>query len=100
MISEGKDISAHYLKVPHHGSKKNINKKIMKKINPVIAIISHDNGIFGRAKDAHPNQEVLDLINSEGIKLISTNNIIKSGKILWNCHRDNIKDINVDVIDV
>ena len=100
LIREGNDISAYYLKVPHHGSKKNINSKIMKRIDPTIAIISHDNGRFGRAKDAHPNQEVLDLIKSDGINLISTNDIIKSGNVVWRCFGDNAKDGNIDVVDV
>lgn len=100
LISEGKDISADYLKVPHHGSKNNINKKILKKISPQIAIISHDNRLFGRAKDPHPNNEVLNWLKSEKIDLISTNNIRKQGKEIWNCKNDNKQDNHVKVVNV
>ena len=65
-----KDISATYLKMPHHGSKHNMNEKILKKIKPKAAIISHDNGHFGKSKDTHPNQEVLNLLQKNKVKVI------------------------------
>lgn len=39
LIREGKDISATYLKMPHHGSQHNINKKILSEISPEAAIM-------------------------------------------------------------
>ncbi len=100
LISERKDISAYYLKVPHHGSKHNINQLILKRVNPKIAIISHNNGLFGKAKDPHPNIEVINLIQKEGIKLISTNDIRKKGNVIWTYRRDNEKDNYVDVVEI
>lgn len=77
LIEKGKDISASYLKMPHHGSKHNMNGKILDKINPKVAIISHKNGRFGTAKDTHPNQEILELLLNKNIKILITNDVIK-----------------------
>ncbi|MBD5540651.1 MAG: hypothetical protein HDR00_05575 [Lachnospiraceae bacterium] len=78
LIQEGRDISASHLKMPHHGSKHNMNKKILNKIKPEVAIISHDNGHFGTAKDSHPNQEILELLQNKKIKILITNDVIKN----------------------
>lgn len=77
LINEGVDISATYLKVPHHGSKHNISKKILATIHPEVAIISHENGHFGNAKDTHPNQSVLELLQHNNVKILVTNDVIK-----------------------
>lgn len=77
LIREGKDISATYLKMPHHGSKHNMNRRILNEISPRVAIISHDNGHFGASKDTHPNQEILDLLEKEKIKILITNSVVK-----------------------
>lgn len=77
LINENKDIRATYLKMPHHGSKRNINEKILKHINPKVAIISHNNGHFGTSKDTHPNIEVLEYLQKMGVKILLTNDIIK-----------------------
>lgn len=78
LIREGKDISAAYLKMPHHGSKHNMNAKILNKIRPKTAIISHDNGHFGASKDTHPNQEILNLLQKKKIRILITNDVIKN----------------------
>ena len=98
LIQSGKDISAVYLKVPHHGSKKNLNEKILKAIHPKVAIISHGNRKFGNAKDPHPNREVLKLLEKNSVKIISTNDIIKSDLRIWDCSRQNCYDENVEVV--
>ena len=82
LISEGIDISASYLKMPHHGSKHNISERILKCINPEVAIISHDNGHFGKSKDTHPNMEVLEWLQRMGIKILLTNDVRKNGQII------------------
>lgn len=82
LIREGKDILASYLKMPHHGSKHNMNKKILKKIDPKVAIISHNNGHFGTAKDTHPNQEILELLQREKVKTLITNDVRKGNMII------------------
>lgn len=78
LINEGWNISAKYLKMPHHGSKYNINKKILNAINPEIAIISHDNGHFGKTSDPHPNKETITMLNNYHINTLYTNDVIKN----------------------
>lgn len=82
LIREGIDIRASYLKMPHHGSKHNISERILKCINPEIAIISHDNGHFGKSQDTHPNMEVLECLQRMGIKILLTNDVRKNGQII------------------
>ena len=74
-----KAISAYYLKMPHHGSKHNMDEAILDSINPRSVIISHNNGRFGKAKDSHPNQEVLDMLADRSIKILITNDVVKNG---------------------
>jgi beta-lactamase superfamily II metal-dependent hydrolase len=78
LIDSGVDISADYLKIPHHGSKHNINGRIIDKISPEIAIISHDNGHFGSSPDPHPNKQTLELLKSRQIKILVTNDVVKN----------------------
>ena len=82
LISQGEDISAKYLKVPHHGSRENLSKNSLKAINPTHAIVSHDNGVFGRSKDSHPHHEIIDLLDKHGITCYYTNPVIKKGSRL------------------
>lgn len=97
LIREGKDISAKYLKMPHHGSKHNMNKKILNKISPQVAIISHNNGHFGAAKDTHPNQEILELLQNEKIKILITNDVVKGDvTIMKKLNHD--QDPNVSIL--
>lgn len=51
-------------------------------INSEVAIISHDNGRFGKAKDSHPHQEILDMLMKRNTKILITNDVIKNGKII------------------
>lgn len=67
------------LKVPHHGSKKNLNKKVLSLISPMVSIISHGNGRFGKQKDPHPSIEVLKMHSDLNIDLVMTNPAIKKG---------------------
>lgn len=84
LIREGKDISADYLKMPHHGSRKNMDEKILEHIDPATAIISHNNRRFGKAKDSHPHQEVLNLLAAKKINILITNDVIKHGRRIMN----------------
>lgn len=97
LIREGKDISATYLKMPHHGSKYNMDKKILNKISPKVAIISHDNGHFGAAKDTHPNLEILELLQNEKIKILITNDVIKGNVTIMKKHNHD-KDSYVSIM--
>lgn len=99
LMEEEKDISADYLKVPHHGSKENLDEQILAKINPMAAIISHDNRRFGKAQDPHPNMEVLTLLQKKHINILITNDVVKNGHTYM--HKENhMNDINVDIISV
>lgn len=82
LIAEGKDLSSRYLKVPHHGSRENLSKKALEKINPEYAIISHNNRKFGRSLDRHPHHEVIDRLDLKGVKTFYTNPVIKQKKII------------------
>lgn len=86
LIRKGKNISAKYLKMPHHGSKHNMDKKILDQINPQVAIISHDNGHFGSAKDTHPNQEILELLQNGKITILITNDVVKNNVTIMKKH--------------
>ncbi len=56
------------LKIPHHGSKNNLNKKILQLVNPDIAVISvGKNNPYG-----HPNKKILDFLNALKIKIKRT----------------------------
>lgn len=74
-------LHADYFKIPHHGSDKNLDDKILREVDPQIAIISHGNAKFGRATDTHPNQHVLDLLNNRKICVLVTNDVIKKGVV-------------------
>lgn len=99
LIREKKDITASYLKMPHHGSKHNMNKKILDKINPEVAIISHDNGHFGKAKDTHPNTEILNLLSQKNIEILLTNDVVKDGITVMKKDKHN-KNSYVDIVDL
>lgn len=75
-------LKANVLKVPHHGSRNNLSSKILKYISPDVAIISHGNGLFGRATDPHPNCEVIALLNgNKKIRTYYTNDVVKDPKV-------------------
>lgn len=97
LLEEGKDISADYLKVPHHGSKENLDEQILTKINPTVAIISHNNHRFGRANDPHPNIEVLTLLQKKHIKILITNDVVKD-KLTYMQKAKHMDDDNVEIM--
>lgn len=78
LISQGIDISAKYLKVPHHGSRGNLTRAILEKIDPEYAIVSHANRAFGRSLDPHPHHEIIDLLDRCGVQTYYTNPVIKN----------------------
>jgi len=97
LIGEGRDLKADYLKVPHHGSKENLNKQILDAIKPRVAIISHNNRRFGKAKDPHPNLKVLTLLQKKQVKILLTNDVLKNGAVYMQkaLHKD---DVNVEIL--
>jgi hypothetical protein len=79
LMSQKVSLSAGILKVPHHGSRENLSARVLNAISPDLAIISHDNGKFGRSKDTHPHHEVIDLLDLHGIESHYTNAVVKHG---------------------
>ena len=77
-------IRADYMKAPHHGSKKNINREILEAGNPKAVIISHGNRRFGKSPDSHPNNETLKLLSEMKIQLITTQDIVKRDVVVVN----------------
>ena len=71
-------ISAKYLKLSHHGSKGNYDRNIIDAIHPEVIIISHNNGLFGRATDPHPNKEVIEDLEND-FHILLTNDVVKNG---------------------
>lgn len=77
LIFAKKDISAKYLKIPHHGSRENISEESLTKIAPKYAIVSHNNRKFGQSKDPHPHHEVINLLDKHGVTCYYTNPVTK-----------------------
>lgn len=68
MLSRGENVQADILHVGHHGSKTSTSEEFLTAVNPAIAIYSA--GIDN--KYGHPDQEVVDRINSHGALLYGT----------------------------
>lgn len=77
IIKAGENVDADILKVAHHGSKYSTSKEFLEKVTPKEAVISvGKNNRYG-----HPNQEVLERLNSFGVKIIRTD---ETGDIVYN----------------
>ncbi|MBI2326748.1 hypothetical protein HYU92_00345 [Candidatus Curtissbacteria bacterium] len=59
------DTECELLKVSHHGSKTGTNEEILDSVNPEVAVIQVGKNSFG-----HPTKEVLDLLESKGVKIL------------------------------
>lgn len=81
LIESKTDLDSDVLKVGHHGSKTSTAEEFITKVSPEIAVISAGkNNSYG-----HPNQEVLDILNKYGIKILRTDKdgdikVISDGK--------------------
>lgn len=82
MRFQGHPLNADYLKVPHHGSRHNLDAASLKSVSPKVAVISHGNGKFARDPDSHPHTDTINLLNSHGIAAHYTNDVKKSGKVV------------------
>ncbi|XOB42563.1 MAG: ComEC/Rec2 family competence protein [Candidatus Nealsonbacteria bacterium] len=71
LIKENIYLASDILKVGHHGSKTSTSKELLEVVSPQTAVISagKDN------KYGHPHQEVLDILNDYGIKVLRTDEI-------------------------
>lgn len=90
LIKKNYCLKSDVLKVPHHGSIKNLSKRILSKISPSVAIISHNNGKFGKAQDTHPNTGVINMLKNSGSAVYYTNDVIKNGVLTESAHSGQI----------
>lgn len=57
-----------YIKVPHHGSKNGLTKKLLDAVSPEVSVISN-----GRDNSyGHPHQSVLDMLSASGVQIQRT----------------------------
>lgn len=82
MIAKGHPLEAEYLKVPHHGSRHNLDASSLAAIAPKYAVVSHGNGKFARDPDSHPHMDTINLLSSHGVTAYYTNSVHKGGKII------------------
>lgn len=68
LTENGKELNSDILKISHHGGKTSSSKEFIKEVSPEIAVISVGKGnSYG-----HPHQEVLDILESCGIRVLRT----------------------------
>lgn len=72
------------LKIPHHGSSENMDAYILSVIKPSYAVISHNNR-RGNATDPHPNQDVIDILDSQCVNVFYTNDVKKRKGVIKTC---------------
>jgi len=67
ILATGKIKDVDYIKVPHHGSKNGLTKKLLEASMPEMAVIS-----VGKNPWGHPHQEVLGLLKDYGVAVYRT----------------------------
>lgn len=82
LIRHRVDLTATFLKVPHHGSRENLSRRTLNAIRPDNAVVSHNNRRFGRSLDPHPHHEVVDLLDACKVNTFYTNEVIKGGQVI------------------
>jgi competence protein ComEC len=65
IIEDGEDISADWIKIPHHGSYEKKIKKLLKTTNPQYAVIS-------TSTNDPPDERLMSAIDKKGIDVFST----------------------------
>ena len=71
MIDSGMNLKADVLRVSHHGSYTGSTSEFLKAVKPEYAVISVGKGNgYG-----HPHQEVLDLLQKVGAKVLRTDEL-------------------------
>lgn len=72
-----------YIKVSHHGSRNGLDENLLLEVKPELAVISVGKNSYG-----HPHQEVLQLLQSHGVRTLRTDEIgdvevITDGSSWW-----------------
>ena len=83
VLATGKIRDIDYIKIPHHGSKNGLTKKLLKASVPEIAVIS-----VGKNPWGHPHKEVLELLERHGLDVYRTDQdgnieVVTDGKKWW-----------------
>lgn len=91
------DLRSRLLKVPHHGSKHSLDSSIIAYINPDCAIISHDNGLFGRSTDPHPNRSVIDDLKTHNVQCYYTNDVKKRNLLFAKAYQGKIPGFQAEI---
>lgn len=84
LAKEGVLGEVEYIKIPHHGSKNGITKKLLEHAKPEIAAISAGkNNSYG-----HPHNEVVNMLQEKGVLIIRTDMdgdvvVITDGTVYW-----------------
>ncbi|MBU3969020.1 MBL fold metallo-hydrolase [Patescibacteria group bacterium] len=72
----GEKLNSDVLKIGHHGSKTSSSKSFVGFVSPEYAVIS----VGADNKYGHPNQEVINILNEFGVKILKTS---ESGTIIF-----------------
>ena len=83
-LKENYNLDFEYIKIPHHGSKNGLSAALLEVAKPEIAVISVGKG----NRYGHPNQEILDMLNQNDIKIVRTDQdgeieIVTDGNSWW-----------------
>ena len=68
-LSENEKIkNLNYIKVNHHGSRNGMTEKLLKAVNPEVAVISSS----PKNRYGHPHAEILKMLNESGVRILRT----------------------------
>jgi competence protein ComEC len=67
ILEKMSDHTVNYVKIPHHGSKNGLTKKLLEVVEPRLAVIS-----VGKNSWGHPNEETLSMLKDKKIEILRT----------------------------
>lgn len=71
IAEESKIQNIEYIKVNHHGSKNGMTEKLLKQVNPQVALIS----VGYKNRYGHPDAEIIDLLKKYNLKILRTDEV-------------------------
>lgn len=86
LIDDKAPVGADILKVAHHGSATSTSLEFLQNVEPLVAVISVGKNNFG-----HPSDEVLELLEKEGIHVLRTD---KDGAVIVKSKGEKVKISN------